>query len=522
MHTLQKITKLSWVFVLASMFFYSCNTKNPDEPEEALLVLKFSNMNLIFEKNGNIEIDAILNNILVTPSAKAETKEGKFTLKKLTNINPQDIIALSGVGTPSFAIVMKKQGDFTADLHLLDGNKKEKILKNCVFSLFYKQPVFKESEAEKQQRLNLKKRFDDLMRDYYSGQITAANFNDWAYQIKPYFRKSNPSTTEARPPKMSENFKNYALSWWNFYKEMAQTNICEIGTQDQEIASYAAYGLSVNEQITHRMPNPKGISPNIYDKAKTGALRSNLFGGRGNWSYHRTVQFNFTEGKIPDEGPLNHIPSLSQMGHRWNGLYRNNASVGFGYARMTNYMVTTFRVVGTNKSKNPAVGYAAFPHGYYPVQAEMAKRQNGYTQETLFERDAKKGFKADNFTGEAKYCIWTLQEPRGLTFDAKKDFKITIRDTNEKGKILDQMTTKWNQTFQDKPNGAFFRVGPNVYIQNPTFTIKPKNGLISGAIKEVLGTKKKKAFHLTFEGGLTKKDGKPLTYRIIYYDIEHP
>ena len=376
--------------------------------------------------------------------------------------------------------------------------------------------VFVETEAEKKQRLKLRKRWDDLMKNYYSGQITVSNFDTYMYIKKAVVNKTaSPAVYEL--PTYTDNFKNYALDWWNFYKEIAQLNICEITDIDQAKASKAALICSANKAISHSPPRPPDMQDDIYTEGKQGAAGSNLFGATSWYSFHETVQFNFTEGKVRDKGSIK-IPTAAAMGHRWNGLWYNNASVGFGYNHVNGYLTSTFMVANVNKTATPAAKFSAFPNGYYPIQAEMA-RTTKYMQSNFLDRRFEEGFRSDILFFGGHYCIWTIQQFKDHTFTAGESVTITIRDINDKGSIIDRMTCIVGQESQDDAKGSFVRVKNIGFAGGMTVTIKPKHGILSGAVKHVLGTNHKKPFHITIDGAGIDK---PFTYRIIYYDIEHP
>ena len=384
-------------------------------------------------------------------------------------------------------------------------------------------PVFSETSEEATQRQKIKTIYDALMA-YYDGN--ASNVIDGAanqYDTAPGFTADASGNRTYTVGIYKQTFKDYMLQWWKFYKAIAQRPDPSHRDDDANIAEKAALVMSSNRGISHTPSKPKDMAQATFDDGYKGGEKSNLFGASDKYWFHETVQFNFTEGKVKDNlGSGVRIPSISYMGHRWNGLWRRAASAGFGYNYFNRYLTSVFRVVGNRNSNSGFQNFSAFPHGYYPIQAEM-KVNNSRSAATLFKKVYPGGFAQDNTFGSGFHTIWTIQQVSTHTFTSGSPITVTIRDTDSTGGIIDQLTCNVGEEVK-KSNGSFLRIKYSAYAGGWCFTIKPKDGVLSGAVQAVLNKNVKKVFHITLSGnGITAKIGSPadITYRIIYYDIDN-
>ena len=385
--------------------------------------------------------------------------------------------------------------------------------------------LFVETEAEKEQREKIATLYGEVKAFYDGSPANVVSGANNQFSRLPEI-KTDPSTgrTYYTTGIYKQEFKQYMLKWWAFYKAIAQRPDPYISNLDDEKAEYAALTLSALREITHTPTRPKDMNDDIFGPAYSGAFGGNLFTAPSNYWFHETVQFNFTEGKVQDDlkGGVK-IPSDSYMGHRWNGLNINTKSVGFGYNHLNRYLSAVYYVFG-KKGNDGFSEFSAFPHGYYPIQAELA-RNNTRLDTKLFNKRFPHGFKADTIIGRGGfYNIWTVQQPKNFSFIDGKNITVTIRDTTENGTILDRITAPVGLSKGVvNGNGSFMRVKRSNYANGWTITMKPKDGIISGAAKTVLNTDKKKVFHITIEGdGLKPRTALDnIKYRIIYYDLDH-
>ena len=359
---------------------------------------------------------------------------------------------------------------------------------------------------------------------FYDGKSdNVVNGDANQFDVVPGVRDDSSGKKIYTVGKYKAKFKNYMLKWWAFYKAIAQRPDPRLSDGDSEISEKGALVLSSLKRITHTPPQPKDMDDAVYSSGKSGCAKGNLFAVGYKYWFHEAVQFNFTEGKTQDDGKVT-IPAISSMGHRWNGLWKRATSAGFGYNYFNGYTAVVFRVVGNSASDGGFQGFSAFPHGCYPVQAEL-KVNNQRSSSGLFDKRYPRGAKDDvgrTSAGATGYhCIWTIQQISGYTISSGKSVRVTIRDTDEKGPILDEIVCDVNSQINNS-NGSFLRIKKSSYSGGWAFTVKPKHGIISGAFKEVLNTNKKKVFHITLSGdGITPKTGTSnLSYRIIYYDID--
>jgi hypothetical protein len=384
-------------------------------------------------------------------------------------------------------------------------------------------PKFIETSTEATQRTKIKNIYTELMTFYDGNSNNVISGANNQYNTIPNFTEDGSGNRTYILGEYKPEFKNYMLKWWEFFKTVAQRPDPYYKELDNERAEKAAFVLSSLKQITHYPSRPQDMGDDIYLSGRTGAERSNLFTAGDLYWFHETVQFNFTEGKVKDDlGSEINIPGINYMAHRWNGLWKNAASAGIGYNYFNNYTSATYYVVSNENNNSGFQGFSAFPHGYFPLQAQM-KVKNRRSASDLFDKRYPEGFASDNTFGNGYNTIWTIQQFADHTFNIGKPVTVTIRDIDETGAIIDQINCNVDTEVKND-NGSFLRIKKTAFAGGWTFTIKPKDGILSNAVKEVLNSNKKKVFHITIAGeGLQPNLGKPdtISYRIIYYDLDY-
>lgn len=384
---------------------------------------------------------------------------------------------------------------------------------------------FIETADENNQRVKIKTIYDELML-FYDGQNTSViNGDANQYDVVPGF--TTDSNTGVRTYTIGQYkplFKQYMLKWWEFYKAIAQRPDPILRDFDNVRAELATLILSSNRQISHFPSQPQDMDDDTFALGNNGCQTSNLFAAGSKYWFHKTLKFNFTEGKTKDDGVVQ-IPSLVSMGHRWNGLWKNTSSVGIGYNYFNNYTTAAYRVIGNSSSSDGFQGFSAFPHGYYPIQAELEVK-NQFDAQNLFNKQYPQGAKGDLFatsnTATGYHNLWTIQQISSHTINNGQSITVTIRNLNEQGPIINQLTCNAGDEIVN-PDGSFLRIKTTPYAGGWTFTMKPSHGVLSGAVTDVMNSEDEKVFHITVSGpGISPNQGSNsnLSYRIIYYDID--
>uniref|UniRef100_A0A2B4RFP2 Na(+)-translocating NADH-quinone reductase subunit A n=1 Tax=Stylophora pistillata TaxID=50429 RepID=A0A2B4RFP2_STYPI len=390
------------------------------------------------------------------------------------------------------------------------------------------------NDAEKAQRQKIKTIYEGL-KVFYDGQsdnVVMGDANQYSRIPNVTGIDSDKQPTSASvytPGVYKQKFKNFMLQWWKFYKAIAQRPDPVERALDSDRAEKGAFLLSTLRRITHTPKKDRisGMPQAMFDVGYEGAAKSNLFcAPNSRYHFHEAVSFNFTEGKVKDDqGASIIMPSLGYMGHRWWGLRKSTKSVGFGYNYLNSYTAVLFAVAGTTQDSSEGFqDFSAFPHGYFPIQAQL-KVKNTRTA-AFFDKRYPNGFVHENtfFYGTTgHHTIWTIQQITSHTLNTGQPVTVTIREIAETGVVVDQLTCNVGAEVK-KANGSFLRIKSTANAKGMTFTIKPKDGVLSGAAQAVLNKPAKKVFHITISGaGITPKAGKPneIKYRIIYYDLDH-
>lgn len=395
----------------------------------------------------------------------------------------------------------------------------------------YVAPVFVETADETAQRNKIKKIYDELMAYYDGKSDNVINGDANQYSTVPSITKDGAGKiTAVTFGVYKPDFKAYMLKWWAFFKAIGRRPDPFYHAPHEERAQKAAFVGSAVRRLNHGISadDRAKISPPMkkddVDLAHAGSRQSNLFTVGAKYWFHETVQFNFTEGKVRDDLGANvPAPDKLRMGHRWAGLWKKAASAGIGYNFFNNYTVATFFVVYNLDRDDGFNDFSAFPHGYFPLQAQM-QLKNTRSASSLFNKKYPDGFRHDWNFKKGFHTTWTIQQIATYNFTPGKAVTVTIRDVDETGMILDKITGKVEAVVK-KDNGSFLWIKNKKNIAGWTFTIKPKDGILTDAVKTVLNNNKKKVFHITIEGeGMTPKTAaisQKLTYRIIYYDVDH-
>lgn len=513
--------KFYWLPVVLSLFFISCDDDKTEEltrPSEA--ILKTISFNKIDNANLDQNYLAVINQstkeaTFLLPYGTILTKlTASFSVTEGATVKIEDVLQTTGITANNF--------NSSVIYSIYNGSLKQdyRVIVNTQNS-----PVFVETSKEKDQRIKIKSTYNKLMAFYDGKNNNVVNGDHNQFSTMPGFTvDGNTGKRTYTIGQYKPQFKQYMLSWWSFYKAIAQRPDPYLEDKDNQISELGALILSSNRQISHSPSKPQDMDEDLYQLGKTGCAQGNLFAAASKYWFHETVQFNFTEGKTKDDGAVS-IPSIGSMGHRWNGLWKKATSAGFGYNYFNNYTTAVYRVVYNKNTNGGFQDFSAFPHGYYPVQAEL-KVKNQLTGEGLFDKRYPQGAKDDiNRTSNSAtgyHCIWTIQQISNYIINQGKPIKVTIRDVNERGAILDEISCNAGQEINNA-NGAFLRIKQTAFAGGWTFTIKPKHGIIANAFKEVLNSNQEKVFHITISGpGISPKEeiGSDLNYRIIYYDID--
>ncbi|MCT4602085.1 MAG: DUF5018 domain-containing protein [Marinifilum sp.] len=518
-----KLFKLTCSFLFIFLI-YSCDKKtvipevlNSERTLKTFSYTQTKNTNL--DKNYHATIDESLKTVTVilpsgtdaskliatfTQSDKASVKIGNT--KQISDVTPNDF------SKPVTYKIIAEDGS-TQDYKI---------------TVTIANPVFVETQAEKTQRIKIKKIYDELMA-YYDGRsdnIIQGAKNQ--YDVIPGFSTDNSGKRTYKLGVYKKRFKEYMLKWWAFYKAIAQRPDPSFDETFNKRAESAAFVFSASRSFGHYLKNPPQdmfADDPIFVHAKNGAKGGNLFAANSEYWFHSSVQFNFTEGKRPDnQGENIKLPNLiSGMGHRWFGLAKNYSSVGIGYNFFNKYTGACF--YSGKQNNNGFQDFSAFPHGYYPIQAELQiKDQRG--RDGLFDKNYPGCARSDNTANSGFHTPWTITHITTHNFIKGKQITVTIRDTDNTGNIIDQINGKVGEDVIHK-NGSYLRIkyaSSHFYFGGWGLVMKPKDGVLSGAMKAVLKKSNKKIFHITISGeGIESKGGKPkkdLAYRIIYYDID--
>ena len=366
--------------------------------------------------------------------------------------------------------------------------------------------VFTESQSDVSQRKALENLWDKIL----SQQNHPYPFSDdkQLYSVEPSGTKIGVH---------SQAFKDHALNWFNWYRVMGKLNKVTISAEAQRRAEYCATGLSKLNQIKHGLPeSDKNLINAAYgagagDLVSEGSKNSNLYSIARKVAFYQTLEFNFLEGKIKDSGPKPRF-RLSGMGHRFWGLNPNLQTTGIAISYLGNTKAC-YKVFGKGvEERNAKLDFAAFPNGYFPVQAEMRK---AYDRNNNFPN--RNAIPESEYYVSGSYTVWTIQSLKKDYFNDGKNITVTIRQNNNQGELVDRITTNFNG-ITIKDNGALFVVKKNGSMQDYVMVIKPKHGVLSRAYKAVKGNNAVQIFHITIDGeGIDRT----ISYRIMYIDLKY-
>ncbi len=310
-------------------------------------------------------------------------------------------------------------------------------------------------------------------------------------------------------------FKDHMLKWFNYYRVICKIPTVAYSTEAQNITEHALVVKHVAPGGGAHYPTQVAdMDDTFYKLGYSGSSTSNAWGGGGTslnmWRYHSTVEFNYSEGKVPDNAKPTKIHA---MGHRNWGLNPNMKTTGIGYLDINDKhgAYAYYKVLGTaiDLFKPQVIDFSAFPNGNYPIQTTMKKLSKKNTIADFMNRGDPQ-----------KYTVWTVQNFNKDKFNFPEngtDFTVTIRENNATGAIINQLTTKVGSEVINA-DGSYLRVKTGI---GGHVTIKPKTGTLKNAWTGVLNTQKEIVFYITLTGVKTKAGvSVPLTYDIRYFDVE--
>ena len=388
-----------------------------------------------------------------------------------------------------------------------------------------KKAVFVETAELKKQRTALKVLWDKIMADYspYPFGKKAEEDTGDIFTTKPSFQSPYQVAVH------SEKFKTHALNWYNFYRTAARIPNVTIDADAQKRAEACATGSLALGVFRHgltaaqRTTLTNHFNQNVSDWTHEGSNNSNLWTISGSdYKFHGSIEMNFNEGKLPDTGGKINF-NVNVMGHRWWGLEARTKTIGFGFigtnkagpSANQSKTFACYKVTGSGVQKEPkqSTKFSAYPHGFFPIQADMKKVAH---QGANFLKRKEQPISAHNWSRN-HYTVWTLQNFNGYKIQAGKKVTVTIRKNAKNGEVIDQISTEWSRTQTARDDGALFRAhwgGARIHH----IVIKPKHGIISGAFKAVQGNGGIRAFHITIAGEAITPS---IQYHIVYYDLEH-